>query len=39
MHCGFSLNADLNAAKNISFMAEVKKPIVAKSSERFADVA
>lgn len=39
MHCGFSLSADENAAKNISFMAEVEQPIVAKSSASFADVA
>lgn len=38
-HCGFSLNADLNAAKNISFLASVKMPIVAKSSAHIADVA
>lgn len=39
VHCGFSLNADINAAKNISFLASVKMPIVAKSSVLFADVA
>lgn len=39
IHCGFSLNADENAAKNISFLAEVKQPIVAISSTSFADVA
>lgn len=38
-HCGFSLNADINAAKNISFLASVKMPIVAKSPAYFADVA
>lgn len=39
IHCGFSLSADLNAAKNISFLASVKMPIVAKSPAPFADVA
>lgn len=39
IHCGFSLNADENAAKNISFLASVKMPIVAKSSAHIADVA
>src|SRR5574343_169807 len=39
IHCGFSLNADLNAAKNISFLASVKMPIVAKSPAPFVDVA
>lgn len=39
IHCGFSLSADLNAAKNISFLASVKMPIVAKSSAHIADVA
>lgn len=39
VHCGFSLNADYNAAKNISFLASIKMPIVAKSSALFADVA
>lgn len=38
-NCTIALSRKLNAAKNISFMAEVKQPIVAKSSERFADVA
>ena len=38
-HCNFSLNADWNAAKNISYLASVKMPIVAKSSEYIADVA
>lgn len=39
VHCGFSLNADINAAKNISFLASVKMPIVAKSPAYFAGVA
>lgn len=39
VHCGFSLNADYNAAKNISFLAAVNQPIVAKSSTPIADVA
>lgn len=38
-HCNFSLNADLNAAKNIAFLAAVKQPIVAKSPALLADVA
>lgn len=39
IHCGFSLNADINAAKNISYLASVKMPIAAKDSVSLADVA
>lgn len=39
VRCGFSLNADHNAAKNISHLAAVKQPIVAKSSVFFVGVA
>lgn len=39
IHCGFSLNADYNAAKNISFLAAANQPIVAKSLAPVADVA
>lgn len=38
-NCSIALSRKFTAAKNISFMAEVKQPIVAKSSASFADVA